>query len=126
VTPFLVVSLAVAFVASVVSYAAAHQDPRVAVGPAYVDSFTVSCGTSATAITATAQISYTCQNNSTTKVAVGDSTIADPSGTQNSPIYCATNCASREWGGNARVEYCRAPTTTTIYCRSLVQTSSAP
>jgi hypothetical protein len=51
-----------------------------AVGPAFVDSFSVACTTSATAITAAPNnmLSYTCQNSSTTKVAVGDSGITDP------------------------------------------------
>jgi hypothetical protein len=100
-----------------------------AVGPAFVDSFTVACGAAATAIEPSggAMVSYTCQNVSTTEVAVGDSAIADPTDGQNSPTYCATNCPSQEFGGNARKEYCRADSgTVTIYCRALVATTSAP
>lgn len=94
-----------------------------AIGPAEVDSFTVSCGTSATLIQAAGgQFAYTCQNVSTTIVGVGDADLADPdSGTRDSPVYCATNCPSQEWNGHARKEYCRADTgTVTIYCRALV------
>lgn len=104
-----------------------------AVGPGYVDSFTVACGSSATAIRPAApytdaMLSYSCQNVSTTIVGIGDSGIADPDvGTRNSPVYCATNCPAQEFGGNTRAEYCRADTgTVTIYCRALVSASSAP
>lgn len=101
------------------------------VGPAYVDSFTVSCSTTATLISSPAAVnmlSYTCQNVSTTIVGVGDSGIADPDiATRTSPVYCATNCPSQEFGGNARLEYCRADAgTVTIYCRALVAANSAP
>lgn len=105
-----------------------------ALGPAFVDSFTVSCGSSATPIVGSAgsQISYTCQTpasaetGGTTLVAVGDSGIADPAvATRNSPVYSGDTI--REWGGNARTEYCRADTgTVTIYCRALVATTTAP
>jgi hypothetical protein len=100
-----------------------------AVGPGFVDSFAVACTTSATAITAAPHnmLSYTCQNSSTTKVAVGDSGITDPTDAQNAPIYCATNCPAQEFGGNAKIEYCRADTgSVTIYCRALIAASSAP
>lgn len=99
------------------------------VGPAYVDSFTVSCTSAADALiqpTGGAMVSYTCQNASTTMVAVGDSSISDPGTTRDAPIYCATNCPAQEWGGNARVESCRGDTDTTIYCRALVAVASAP
>lgn len=99
------------------------------VGPAFVDSFPVSC-TSAAAVaiqpSGGAMISYTCQNASTTMVQVGDSAVADPGTTRNAPIHCATNCPSQEWGGNARMEFCRGDTDTTIYCRALVSVVSAP
>lgn len=99
------------------------------VGPAYVDSFSVNCGATATPIVASAgsMLAYTCQNATTTKVAVGDSGIGDPTSAQNSPVHCQTNCPSQEWDGNARREYCLADTgTVTIYCRALVATSSPP
>lgn len=98
-----------------------------AVGPGYVDSFSKSC-TSAAAVTElpSATVSYTCQNASTTKVAVGDSTISDPGTATDAPVYCATNCPSQEWGGAARQEYCRGDTDTTVVCRALVAVVSAP
>ena len=118
-------------------------DQLPAVGPAYVDSFTVSCGATATAINAPsatgsgavgpgAMISYTCQTpasaetGGTVLVAVGDSGIADPAfATRNSPVYSGDTI--REWGGNAKKEYCRADTgTVTIFCRALVATAGAP
>lgn len=99
------------------------------VGPGYVDSFTVSCTSAAAALirpTGGAMVSYTCQNASTTLVHVGDSGISDPGTTRDAPIYCATNCPAQEFGGNARAEYCRGDTDTTIYCRGLVAVTSAP
>lgn len=105
-----------------------------AVGPAFVDSFTVSCGATATLINSSAgtQISYSCQTpasaetGGTVLVAVGDSGILDPAfATRNSPVYSGDTV--REWGGNARWEYCRADTgTVTIFCRALVTTGTAP
>lgn len=99
------------------------------VGPGYVDSFSVSC-TSAAAVkiqpAGGAMISYVCQNAATTLVHVGDSTISDPGTTRDAPIYCLTNCPAQEFGGNARAEYCRGDTDTTIYCRALVSVTSAP
>jgi hypothetical protein len=104
------------------------------VGPAFVDSFTVSCGATATAIRSSEgnMLSYSCQapasaeTGGTVLVAVGDSGIADPAfATRNSPVYSGDTI--REWGGNARIEYCRADTgTVTIFCRALVATGSAP
>lgn len=105
-----------------------------AVGPGFIDSFTVSCATTATLIQPTggAMVSYSCQTpasaetGGTTLIAVGDSLIADPAfATRNSPVYSGDT--TREWGGNARAEYCRADTgTVTIFCRALVGTTSAP
>lgn len=71
-------------------------------------------------------LSYTCQNTSTTLVQVGDSAIVDPDVTRRGPVYCATNCPSQEWGGNAYIEYCRGATDTTVYCRFLVAVADAP
>ena len=105
-----------------------------AVGPAFVDSFTVTCATTATLIQspAGAMVSYGCQTpasaeaTGTVLVAIGDSAIADPAiGTRNSPVYSGDTV--REFGGNARQEYCRADTgTVVIYCRGLVSVTSAP
>lgn len=124
---------------------AVHVIPGV--GPAWVSSFPVNCADSEAyadalvvastgAITTPAvgkirdpfgasTISYTCQNTSTTLVQVGDSKTIDPDTTRRGPVYCATNCPSQEWGGNAYLEYCRGATDTTIYCRALV-TSPGP
>jgi hypothetical protein len=104
------------------------------VGPGFVDSFTVSCGATATLIQPTggAQVSYACQTPQSSETAgtvlvgVGDSAIADPAfATRNSPVYSGDTV--REWGGDARLEYCRADTgTVTIFCRSLVSVVAAP
>lgn len=104
------------------------------VGPAFVDSFTVTCATTATLIASTAgtQISYSCQTpasaetGGTVLVAVGDSGIGDPAfATRTSEVYSGDT--TRQWGGNARREYCRADTgTVTIFCRALVTTGTAP
>lgn len=122
----------------------AHASPPVisiaqaapAVGPAFVDSFSKSCTTTASSIfsagAAGSVLSYTCQTPAsaepagTVLVAVGDSEIADPAiGTRNSPVYSGDTI--REWGGNARNEFCRSDTgTVVIYCRALVATGSAP
>ena len=119
------------------------------VGPAYVVSFPVNCADSESfanavvpavftgAITTPAvgkikdpfggsMISYTCQNASTTLVQVGDRYTVDPDTTRRGPIYCATNCPAQEWGGNAKIEYCRGATDTTIYCRALVANVTEP
>lgn len=107
-----------------------------AVGPAFVDSFAKSCTTTATSIfsagVAGSVLSYTCQTPASTEtagtvlVAVGDSAIADPAiGTRDSPVYSGDTI--REWGGNARNEFCRSDTgTVVIYCRALVATAVAP
>ena len=140
---FLLVALGVAAVAALATPAIEVAQMTPAVGPAYVDSFTVTCATTATAIVAPsatgagavgpgAMISYSCQTpaaaetGGTVLVAVGDSAIADPAfATRNSPVYSGDTI--REWGGNARKEYCRADTgTVTIFCRALVTTAGAP
>ena len=107
-----------------------------AVGPAFVDSFTVVCGDGdpETPIVSSVgnMLSYTCQTpasgetGGTVLVAVGDTGILDPAfATRNSPVYSGDTI--REWGGNARREYCRADTgTVTIFCRALVAVSVAP
>lgn len=99
------------------------------VSAGFVDSFTVSCGSSATLITAPsgfAQQAYYCQTpasaetGGTVLVAVGDSGIADPDiATRNSPVYSGGTV--REFYASAKKEYCRADTgTVTIYCRAIV------
>jgi hypothetical protein len=118
------------------------------VGPAYVRSFPVNCADAeafadAVVVQATgaittpavgkiadpfggSMISYVCQNTSTTLVQLGDSKTVDPDTTRRGPIYCATNCPAQEWGGNAKLEYCRGATDTTVYCRALVSYTYAP
>lgn len=91
----------------------------------YAESRTISC-TSAAAVeikptSGKAITAYDCQNTSTTKVAVGGSTISDPGTTADANIYCSTNCPSQEWGGGVRQEFCRGDTDTTITCRFSVQ-----
>lgn len=134
-----------ALVATLLLYAAASlampvlpisfaRDSAAAVGPGYVDSFTVTCATTATLIRPSggAMVSYSCQTpasaetGGTVLVAVGDSAIADPAfATRNSPVYSGDTV--REFGGNTRAEYCRADTgTVTIFCRALVSVTSAP
>lgn len=105
------------------------------VGPGYIDSFTVNCAGSATPISSTSfgsMMSYSCQTPAsgetagTVLVAIGDSGIADPDiSTRNSPVYSGSTI--REFGGNAKQEYCRADTgTVVIFCRALVAASVAP
>ena len=87
------------------------------VGPGYSDSFTVECGVTPTLIRAPSggQYSYACQNNTATDVHIGDSAVD-----LTAPKYC-DGCASREFGGNVREEYCIvAAGTTTIACRAMV------
>jgi len=87
------------------------------VGPGYSDSFTVDCGVTPTIIrsAAGAQYSYACQNSTTTDVHIGDSAVD-----LTAPKYC-DGCASQEFGGNVREEYCTvAAGTVTIACRAMV------
>lgn len=106
--------------------AQAAHDGATAVGPGEVDSFTIACPAAAGGIaikpsTGATMVSYTCQNTSTTKVAVGDNDIGDPTDDADAPQYCATNCPSQEWGGDVKQEFCRSDTgTVTIKCRAMV------
>lgn len=109
-----------------------------AVGPAFLDSYSVSCATSATSLNPTgytnAAIAIECsapesgETGATTLVAIGDSGIADPaSGTRNSPVICGSGCNRAAWSGNAQQAYCRADTgTVTLYCAALIPALSAP
>lgn len=109
-----------------------------AAGPAYVDSYSVSCTTSATSMAPSgytnSMIAVECSAPESTEtaatvfVAVGDSGIADPaSGTRNSPIICGSGCNKSSWSGNASQAYCRADTgTVTLYCAALVPALTAP
>ena len=109
-----------------------------AAGPAFVDSYSVSCATSATSMApsgyTSSMIAVECsapestEANATVFVAVGDSGIADPAiGTRNSPIICGSGCNKSSWSGNASQAYCRADTgTVTLYCAALVPALTAP
>lgn len=109
-----------------------------AAGPAFVDSYSVSCATSATSLAPSgytnSMIAVECsapesgETAATVFVAVGDSGIADPaSGTRNSPIICGSGCNKSSWSGNASQAYCRADTgTVTLYCAALVPAVTAP
>lgn len=101
------------------------------VGPGEMDSFTVECGSAATPIqpeSGKPMFSYSCQTplstetGGTTLVAVGDAGIADPAlATRNSEVYSGDT--QRFFGGNVRLEYCRADTgTVDIFCRAMVAT----
>lgn len=111
------------------------QSQMAAAGPAmFVDSFSKDCTTTASVINPSGwfMVSYACQApaaaeaGGTTLIAVGDQDIADPAfATRNSPVYSGDTV--REWGGDAKKEYCRADTgTVTIYCRALLLTTTEP
>ena len=106
-----------------------------AVGPAYLDSFKVSCGSSATLVKAPAgpTVAVKCnapesaEANAAVLVAWGDSGIADPAvATRNSPVICGSGCAETSFSGNGRQAYCRADTgTVDLYCVALVSVDSS-
>ena len=129
--------LVTAIVGSVVSQPAQAFTPPLsqlqgvaAVGPAYLDSFKVTCGTTATLIRAPAgpNVAVKCTSPQSTEanaavfVAWGDSGIADPAlATRNSPIVCGSGCAEATFTANGRQAYCRADTgTVDMYCVGLV------
>lgn len=106
-----------------------------AVGPAYLDSFKVTCGASATLVRAPAgpnvAVKCTAPQSSETGAAVfvgwGDSGIADPAfATRNSPIICGSGCAETSFTANGRQAYCRADTgTVDLFCVALVSVDSS-
>lgn len=106
-----------------------------AVGPAYLDSFKVTCASTATLIRAPAgpnvAVKCTAPQSSETGAAVfvgwGDSGIADPAfGTRNSPIICGSGCAETSFTANGRQAYCRADTgTVDLFCVALVSVDSS-
>lgn len=103
----------------------AQRDVGALVGPGFSRSFEVTCATTATAIQAPggAQMSYVCQNITTTPVYVGDSGLASTT----APRYCKADCPAEEFGGNVRQECCLvASGTVDVQCRALVAVSSAP
>lgn len=95
-----------------------------------VESWKVTCSTTATAITppsGDAMISYygqtpgSTETGGTTLVAVGDSLIADPAfATRNSPVFAGNTIQS--WFAAAQLEYCRADTgTVDVFVRALTR-----
>lgn len=122
---------------SVVVADAVHSSTT-AVGPSFLKSYTVSCGTSATSMApsgfANSLIAVQCippegaESGATTRVAIGDSTVADPAfATRNSPSICGSGCLKSTWEGNAKQAYCRVGTgSVTLFCAALVPTLTAP
>ncbi|MGB1373634.1 MAG: hypothetical protein ACPG6R_10970 [Aequoribacter sp.] len=87
-------------------------------GPGYVDSFSVSCGTSATKIQSSfGQVSYVCEVDevATAAVFVGDAFVTTSTGMEYE--------AAEDFGGNVYKEYCIVATgTQTVNCRAQVGT----
>jgi hypothetical protein len=116
----------------------AEHSAATAVGPSFLKSYTVSCGTSATSMApsgfGSSLIAVQCippegaETGATTRVAIGDSTIADPAfATRNSPSICGSGCVKNTWEGNAKQAYCRVGTgSVTLFCAALVPTLTAP
>lgn len=122
---------------SVVVADAVHSSTT-AVGPSFLKSYTVSCGTSATSMApsgfSNSLIAVQCippegaESGATTRVAIGDSTVADPAfATRNSPSICGSGCLKSTWEGNAKQAFCRVGTgSVTLFCAALVPTLTAP
>lgn len=134
--------LATAVVGSLVSQPASASSPPVsllqalpAVGPAYLDSFKVTCGAAATLVRAPAgpNVAIKCnapeaaETGASVFVAWGDSGIADPAfATRNSPVICGAGCAETSFTANNRQAYCRADTgTVDLFCAALVTVDSS-
>lgn len=106
-----------------------------AVGPAYLDSFKVTCAATATLVRAPAgpNVAVKCnapesaEANAAVLVAWGDSGIADPAvATRNSPVICGSGCAETSFNANGRQAYCRADTgAVDLYCVALVSVDSS-
>lgn len=90
------------------------------VGPGYVDSFDVSCGTTATLIQSShGQVAYeaTVDSGAGASVLFGDSGVT-------SSVYGGTVAAGEKISGNVRSEYCIvASGSETIHVRALVATN---
>ncbi len=89
-----------------------------------IDSFTVTCATTATEITpGTGELmhDFACVNTSATDVAVGDSGIAAPA-SANSPVISTSAAAGAVWQpGAAGGGYCRVDSgTVTLYCSATI------
>jgi hypothetical protein len=106
-----------------------------AVGPAYLDSFKVTCGATATVIRPPAGPVQAVKCNAPESVETGanvfvgwgDSGIADPAfATRNSPVICGSGCAETSFTANGRLAYCRADTgTVDLFCVGLVAVDSS-
>ena len=145
-----IIAIIVAFVASVAgallfSCGVAQASPPLelvqalpATGPSFMDTYSVSCATSATSLAPTGYLNSAMaiecsapesgETGATTLVAIGDSAIADPAtGTRNSPVICGSGCNRAAWSGNAKQAYCRADSgTVTLYCAALIPSLTAP
>lgn len=99
----------------------------------YLYSFTATCGDAgatliAPPVTVGAVHEMTCQVASTTIVAFGDSTLADPAiATRAEPVYCTTNCPSATWTRAVHKAYCRSDLgNVVVYCDAVVRATDAP
>lgn len=114
----------------------AAADSLAAVGPGYVDSWSVSCGASATKIvpSGVALVAFECaapeaaDTGGTTLVGIGDSAIADPAfATRNAPVICGSGCNASRAAVNARQGYCRADSgSVTLFCWGISTSASQP
>lgn len=107
----------------------------VAVGPAFVDHFEVTCadrgdgGPAALIRSGEGQISYECRVDDTATLAVfvGDSTViatGETSSAADGGVEGVRFEANDRFGGNVREEYCATTAgTEKVFCRALVQTS---
>lgn len=110
-----------AFVVGVLILFALSEDADAVGGQfAHIDSYQVTCGTSATIIRAPSgdQHSFRCQNTSTTVVAFGDVNLTTSA---HGGTACATNCPSQFFGANVNHAYCRvASGTVALSCSGIV------
>lgn len=100
-------------------YLSSYAGPaRAAVGPGFVDSFHVSCATTATIIRAPqgSQFSYDCMVDDAAgaDVFIGDSAVT-------TSTYGGAYGAGEHFGGDVRKEYCIvASGTITAHCRAMI------
>lgn len=84
-------------------------------GVGFVDSFSVTCGTTATVIQADNQVSYMCEVDEAAgaSVFIGDAAVTASTGVEYKP--------AEDFGGNVKFEYCIvAAGTETVNCRAQV------
>jgi hypothetical protein len=99
----------------------AHQAADL--GPGYLDSFAVTCGTTATKVTAPGAISIWCNNNSATAVHIGGPNVT----TSNTPCYSTGEGCGSRFTAPVREAYCRvASSTLAIQCTALVPRAVTP